>query len=170
MTPWCARYENLPTSVKRKKVFGEKGRGIQWMRSLVRISTAKAIQSRGPDHSVNRQTPKTENSKVPEGHHPRGTTLREALQGNLPLRGLCGGLSEGSVGSLRGLCGVSLGLCGGPQDFRGWWPYACDPRELLEPPGLIQLVLTVLLFSDGVLLVPPSPSFIQRAPQIMARR
>ena len=30
--------------------------------------------------------------KVPEGHHPRGTTLREALRGNLPLRGLCGGL------------------------------------------------------------------------------
>ena len=39
-------------------------------------------------------------SKVPEGHHPRGTTLREALRGNLPLRGLCGGLSEGSAGSL----------------------------------------------------------------------
>ena len=33
-------------------------------------------------------------SKVPEGHHPRGTTLREALRGKLPLRGLCGGLSE----------------------------------------------------------------------------
>ena len=56
-------------------------------------------------------------SKVPEGHHPRGTTLREALRGNLPLRGLCGGLSEGSAGSLRGLCGVSAGFCGGPWDF-----------------------------------------------------
>ena len=32
---------------------------------------------------------------VPESHHPRGTTLREALRGNLPLRELCGGLSEG---------------------------------------------------------------------------
>ena len=42
-------------------------------------------------------------SKVPEGHHPRGTALREALQGNLPLRGLCGGLSEGSAESCRGL-------------------------------------------------------------------
>ena len=56
-------------------------------------------------------------SKVPEGHHPRGTTLREALRGNLPLRGLRGGLSEGSAGSLRGLCGVSAGFCGGPRDF-----------------------------------------------------
>ena len=56
-------------------------------------------------------------SKVPEGHHPRGTTLREALRGNSPLRGLCGGLSEGSAGSLRGLCGVSAELCGGPSDF-----------------------------------------------------
>ena len=55
--------------------------------------------------------------KVPEGHHPRGTTLREALRGNLPLRGLRGGLSEGSAGSLRGFCGVSAGFCGGPRDF-----------------------------------------------------
>ena len=55
--------------------------------------------------------------KVPEGHHPRGTTLCEALRGNLPLRGLCGGLSEGSAGSLRGFCGVSAGFCGGPRDF-----------------------------------------------------
>ena len=53
-----------------------------------------------------------ESSKVPEGHHPRGTTLREALRGNLPLRGLCGGLSEGCAGSLRGFCGVSAGFCG----------------------------------------------------------
>ena len=37
-------------------------------------------------------------SKVPEGHHARGTTLHEALRGNLPLRGLCGGPSEGSAG------------------------------------------------------------------------
>ena len=56
-------------------------------------------------------------SKVPEGHHPRGTTLREALRGNLPLRGLCGGLSEGSAGALRGLSESSAGLCGGPRDF-----------------------------------------------------
>ena len=55
--------------------------------------------------------------KVPGGHHPRGTTLREALLGNLPLRGLCGGLSEGSAGSLQGFCGVSAGFCGGPRNF-----------------------------------------------------
>ena len=65
--------------------------------------------------------------KVPEGHHPRGTTLREALRGNSPLRGLCGGLSEGSAGSLRG-CGVSAGFCGGPRDF---------PRV----PGVVTLCL-----------------------------
>ena len=71
----------------------------------------------------NRQSPmasvqRTQSTfKVPEGHHPRGTTLREALRGNLPLRGLCGALSEGSVGCLRGFCGVSAGCCGGPRDF-----------------------------------------------------
>ena len=58
-----------------------------------------------------------ETFKLPEGHHPRGTTLREAPRGNLPLRGLCGGLSEGSAGSLRGFSGVSAGFCGGPRDF-----------------------------------------------------
>ena len=36
--------------------------------------------------------------EVPEGHHPKGTTLREALRGNLPLMQ---GLFEGSAGSLR---------------------------------------------------------------------
>ena len=57
------------------------------------------------------------------GHHPRGTTLREALRGNLPLRGLYGGLSECSAGSLRGFCGVSAGFRGGPRDFpRFSWP------------------------------------------------
>ena len=45
------------------------------------------------------------------------TTLREALRGNLPLRGLCGGLLEGSAGSLRGFCKISAGFCGGPRDF-----------------------------------------------------
>ena len=69
-----------------------------------------------------------ETSKVPEGHHPRGTTLREALRGNSPLRGLCGDLSEGSAGSLRGFCGVSAGFCGGPRDF---------PRV----PGVVTLCL-----------------------------
>ena len=42
---------------------------------------------------------KTAFSKAPEGHHPRGTTLREALRGNLSLRGLC------------------RRFCGGPRDF-----------------------------------------------------
>ena len=54
-------------------------------------------------------------SKVPEGHHPRGTTLREALRGNLPLRGLCGCLSEGPAG----LCGVLRGSAGFSEVFRG---------------------------------------------------
>ena len=42
---------------------------------------------------------------VPEGQHPGGTTLPEALRGNLHLRrvlrGLCGGLSEGCAGLSR---------------------------------------------------------------------
>ena len=58
-------------------------------------------------------------SKVPEGHHPRGTTLREALQGNLPLRGLCRGLS-GLCGGLRGLCQV-LGLSREEFGPPPWW-------------------------------------------------
>ena len=45
--------EKKGSSVKR-------GESIQWMRGLVRISTGKAIQWRGPGHSVNRRTPKTE--------------------------------------------------------------------------------------------------------------
>ena len=44
----------------KKRVFSEEGGGIQWMRGLVRISTGKAIQWRGPGHSVNRRTPKIE--------------------------------------------------------------------------------------------------------------
>ena len=83
--------------------------------------------------------------KVPEG----GTTLREAPRGNLPLRALCGGLSERSAGvSPR----VPRGLSGGPRDFPRFSGvvtlYACDPRELLEIRGVSlahakQLVLTV---------------------------
>ena len=45
---------------EKKGVFSEKGGGMQWMRRLVRISTGKAIQWRGPGHSVNRRTPKIE--------------------------------------------------------------------------------------------------------------
>ena len=43
-------------------------------------------------------------SKVPEGHHPRGTTLSEAHRGNLPLRGVLGGISPRV---LRGSAGIS---------------------------------------------------------------
>ena len=60
--------------------------------------------------------------KVPKGHHPRGTTLREALRGDLPLRKLCGGLSEGSAGVLRGLCGVLRRSAGFSEVFRGCCP------------------------------------------------
>ena len=57
-------------------------------------------------------------STVPEGHHPRGTTLRKALR-----RNVC--LSEGSAGfPQRALRGVSsrvlrgsTGFCGGPRDL-----------------------------------------------------
>ena len=50
--------------------------------------------------------------EVPEAHHPRATTLREALRGNLPLRGFSGlseGLFKGFAGSLRGSAGFSEG-------------------------------------------------------------
>ena len=44
-----------------KKGFSVKrGEAIQWMRGLVRLSTGKAIQWRGPGHSVNRRTLKIE--------------------------------------------------------------------------------------------------------------
>ena len=58
-------------------------------------------------------------SRVPEGHHPRGTTLREALRGNLPLRGLRGGLSEGSAGVSPKVLQGSAGFCGGSRAFLG---------------------------------------------------
>ena len=38
----------------------KRGEAIQWMGGLVRISTGKAIQWRGPGHSVNRRTLKSE--------------------------------------------------------------------------------------------------------------
>ena len=67
--------------------------------------------------------------KVLESHHPRGTTLREAIRGNLPLRGVSGPLR----GSLRGFCGVSAVLCG----VRGALPrvVTSDPGELLDKRG-----------------------------------
>ena len=40
----------------KKKVFSEKGGGIQWMRDSVWISTGKAFQWRGLGHSVNRRS------------------------------------------------------------------------------------------------------------------
>ena len=52
------------------------------------------------------------NSKVPEGHHPRGTTLREALRENLPLRGFCEGPAGVSPRVLRGSAGFSKAFRG----------------------------------------------------------
>ena len=50
--------------------------------------------------------------KVPEGRHPRGTTLREALRGNLLLRGFSGASAGVSLRVLRGLCGALWGSAG----------------------------------------------------------
>ena len=91
---------------------------------------------------------------VPEGHHPIGTTLREAfrgnlplrgLWGNLPLRGLCGGLLKGSAGvsprvlrgSLRGFCGALRGSAGVHMIFRGFstlgfWPSGTVGRTVVR--------------------------------------
>ena len=47
-------------SVKKKGFQWKGGEVIQWVGGLVRISTGKAIQWRGPGHSVNRRTLKCE--------------------------------------------------------------------------------------------------------------
>ena len=71
-TKFCVfsgRYDSEPifgegmrrSTCQWKKGFSVKrGEAIQWMRGLVRISTGKAIQWRGPGHSVNRRTLKSE--------------------------------------------------------------------------------------------------------------
>ena len=56
-------------------------------------------------------------AKVPEGHHPRGTTLREALRGNVPLRGVLQ-THSGSEGS-AGFSGVLRGSAGISDAFKG---------------------------------------------------
>ena len=67
-----------------------------------------------------------------------GTTLREALRERGSLRGLCGGLSEGSAGLSPRVLRSSAGFCEGPRDFPRFFggsdpmAYACDPPELLE--------------------------------------
>ena len=45
---------------EEKRLFTEWGEGIQWMKALVRNATGKAIQWRGPGHSVIRRALKTE--------------------------------------------------------------------------------------------------------------
>ena len=54
------------------------------------------------------QAPTSRNPRSRPADHPKGTTLREALRGNLPRRGLCEGLFEGSAG----LCGFLRGSMG----------------------------------------------------------
>ena len=46
------------------------------------------------------------------GHHPRGTTLQEALQRNLPLKGFSGASARVSSRVLRGLRGALPGSAG----------------------------------------------------------
>ena len=62
-------------------------------------------------HENYRSPPQTEFLKFWRVTIRGGTTLREALRENVPLSGLCGGLSEGSAGS-RGSAGVR-GIFGG---------------------------------------------------------
>ena len=57
--------------------------------------------------------------KVPEGQHPRGTTLREALRGNLPVRGFSGASVRVSSRVLQGLCGALRGSSGVRGILRG---------------------------------------------------
>ena len=62
-----------PFSVNNKGVFSEKAREIQWMRGLVRISTGKAIQWRGPGQSMNRRTLKSKKKKAVLIQFPKST-------------------------------------------------------------------------------------------------
>ena len=48
------------------------------------------------------------------------------------IRGPGRGLSEGSGGSLRGFCGALRGSAGFSEVSWGYWPYACDLRDLLD--------------------------------------
>ena len=64
-----------------------------------------------------------ESSKVPVGHHPRGTTLHEALK-------------RVSSRVLRGSAGL-WGFCGGPSIFpRIMTLCFFDPREPLEKEAI----------------------------------
>ena len=108
---------NLSQQVKRiKHITENRNRNDTKSRWSHAIWSRRAPMKSQPKSPLNlwKIWSKSQLFKVPEGHHPRGTTLREALRGNLPLRGLCGGL-------LRGLCevscGISAGFCGGPRDF-----------------------------------------------------
>ena len=76
---------------ENKGVFSEKGGWIQWMRGLVRTSTAKAIQWRGPGHSVNRRTPKTE-KLLSKSTSPKTEKLlsKSTSQKSAAKRGGCG--------------------------------------------------------------------------------
>ena len=65
-----------------------------------------------PKHKRLSSLNKGSHFKVPEGHYPRGTTLREALQGNLPLRGFSAASAGVSSRVLRGLCGTLRGSAG----------------------------------------------------------
>ena len=58
-------------SVKEKGVLSEKRGGIQWMRGLVRNSTGKTIQWRGPGHSVNSENWSCCPHPLPENQRPR---------------------------------------------------------------------------------------------------
>ena len=62
---------------------------------------------------------KSESFKVPEGRHPRGTVLREALRGNLPLGGFSGASAGVSLRVLRGLRGALRVSAGVRGIFRG---------------------------------------------------
>ena len=90
-------------------------------------------------------------SKVPEGHHPRGTTLRDALRGNLRLRELSGvsqralrGLSEGSAG----LSGNSAGLCGGLRDSPR---FSVVVTLCLRPSGTVRFLFPGLPIGDEII-------------------
>ena len=117
--PLCLQNRALSEGEKRAKRCREKGmkRGGQPRGQKGKKDAWKQIRSHLFDTTCVFTTRQRVNSKVPEGHHPRCTTLSEALRGNLPLRRLCGALSEGSAGVSPRVLQGSAGFCKGPRDF-----------------------------------------------------
>ena len=96
------------------------------------VGSSTSLQNTNSKKNITCDVLKFRRVRLSEGHNPPRGSPR-----NLPLRGLCGGLSEGSAGvsqrALRGLCGVS------PRVLRG---SAAGVREIFRgSSGVVTLCL-----------------------------